>query len=182
MALLERPDATGSIGIVTFNLPQQMLIEDLLDTRRRAVPAIDRFFTTGVEEPVFVKNLEYVQGDERDTIIFSVGYGPDEKGRPSMNFGPLNQAGGERRLNVAVTRSRRRLVVFSSLLSEQIDLRRTWALGVRHFKAFLVYADRGPAALREAVDLAVCDGLAVRDGTQIARGTAGGRSGDRVIG
>lgn len=149
--LLKQPDATGSIGIVTFNQAQQMLIEDLLDAARREHPAIEKFFTQEVHESVFVKNLENVQGDERDTIIFSVGYGPDQTGRPSMNFGPLNKDGGERRLNVAVTRSRYRLMVFSSLKADQIDLRRTQALGVRHFKTFLDYADRGPAAIAEAI-------------------------------
>ncbi|MCC6230699.1 MAG: DUF3320 domain-containing protein [Phycisphaerales bacterium] len=141
-----------SIGIVTFNQAQQLLIEDLLDVKRRERPEIDRFFTTELTEPVFVKNLENVQGDERDTIIFSVGYGPDQAGRPSMNFGPLNQDGGERRLNVAITRAKKRLIVFSSLKSDQIDLRRTRATGVAHFKTFLDYAERGPRAIAEAIE------------------------------
>lgn len=146
---LREPGATGSIGIVTFNAPQQGLIEDLLDKARRDDPELERFFT-GVEEPVFVKNLENVQGDERDTIVFSVGYGPDESGRVSMNFGPLNAEGGERRLNVAVTRARERLLVFCSMQPDQIDLSRTRAVGVRHFRRFLAYAQRGPAAMAEA--------------------------------
>lgn len=149
--LLTEPETLDSIGIVTFNQAQQSLIEDLLDAKRRDVPAIDRYFTPEVDEPVFVKNLENVQGDERDTIIFSVGYGPDANGRFSMNFGPLNQDGGERRLNVAITRARKRLAVFSSLRPDHIDLKRTRALGVRHFKAFLDYAERGPRALAESV-------------------------------
>lgn len=147
--LLRHPGANGSIGVVTFNQPQQILLEDLLDAQRRADPALEPFFT-GPGERVFVKNLENVQGDERDTIIFSVGYGPDRDGRLSMNFGPLNQDGGERRLNVAVTRARCRLIVFSSIRADQIDLKRTGALGVRHFKAFLDYAQRGPQALADA--------------------------------
>ena len=150
LRLLTTDGKLDSIGIVTFNQAQQSLIEDLLDAKRRQLPQIERFFTTEVDEPVFVKNLENVQGDERDTVIFSVGYGPDASGRPSMNFGPINQDGGERRLNVAITRARRRLMVFSSLRSDQIDLRRTRALGVRHLKAFLDYAERGPQALAEA--------------------------------
>lgn len=144
-----RPD---SIGIVTFNQAQQSLIEDLLDAKRRELPGIEHFFSGESTEPVFIKNLENVQGDERDTIIFSVGYGPDQAGKVSMNFGPLNGEGGERRLNVAVTRARRRLIVFSSLRSEQIDLKRTRAVGVRHFRTFLDYAARGPRAIAEAVD------------------------------
>ncbi|MEL6795597.1 MAG: DUF4011 domain-containing protein [Planctomycetota bacterium] len=143
------PSSDDSIGVVTFNQAQQSLIEDLLDAERRAMPELERFFTNEVEEPVFVKNLENVQGDERDAIIFSVGYGPDHTGRPSMNFGPLNKEGGERRLNVAITRAKRRLIVFSSLTSDQIDLKRTRAVGVRDFKAFLDYANRGPEALVE---------------------------------
>lgn len=143
------PGATGSIGVVTFNQPQQGLIEDLFDEARREHPEIEPFFV-GAEEPVFVKNLENVQGDERDTIIFSVGYGPDAAGKMSMNFGPLNAEGGERRLNVAVTRSRYRLLVFCSMQPEAVDLSRTRATGVHHFKRFLMYAQRGPGAIAEA--------------------------------
>lgn len=150
--LLTATESPDSLGIVTFNQAQQLLIEDLLDQKRREMPQIERFFSSEVPEPVFIKNLENVQGDERDTIIFSVGYGPDQTGRLSMNFGPLNQDGGERRLNVAVTRARRRLIVYSSLRSDQIDLRRTQAVGVKHFKTFLDYADRGPRAIAEAVE------------------------------
>lgn len=145
----ENPD---SIGVVTFNLSQQGLIEDLLDAKRREMPEIEKYFTNESREPVFVKNLESVQGDERDTIIFSVGFGPDDTGKITMNFGPLNQEGGERRLNVAVTRARKRLMVFSSLRSDQIDLRKTRATGVKHFKTFLDYADRGPQAIAEATE------------------------------
>ena len=148
--MLRDPEHRDSIGIVTFSQAQQTLIEDLLDEQRREHPEIERFFTSESHEPVFVKNLENVQGDERDAIIFSVGYGPDKHGKPSMNFGPLNQEGGERRLNVAVTRARRRLIVFSSLTSDQIDLRRTRSVGVKHFKTFLDYANRGPQAIAEA--------------------------------
>lgn len=143
LRMLFEPGANGSIGIVTFNQAQQTLIEDLLDTKRREHPEIEQFFGGGVDESVFVKNLENVQGDERDTVIFSVGYGPDESGRVSMNFGPLNKEGGERRLNVAITRAKRRLVVYSSMTADAIDLRRTSAVGVRDFRLFLDYAERG---------------------------------------
>ncbi|HLO40919.1 MAG TPA: DUF4011 domain-containing protein, partial [Phycisphaerales bacterium] len=157
--LLSQPLPPGrehhdSIGVVTFNQTQQTLIEDLLDAKRRELPHLDRFFTDQVPEPVFVKNLENVQGDERDIIIFSVTYGPYEVGKPpSMHFGPLNGSGGERRLNVAVTRARKKLRVFSSIRADDIDLRRTSALGVAHFKTFLDYADRGPRAIAEATSL-----------------------------
>lgn len=152
VGMLLDPTSTDSIGIVTFNQAQQIMIEDMLDAKRREHPEIEHNFTNQVAEPVFVKNLENVQGDERDTIIFSINYGPDHTGKPSMNFGPLNQDGGERRLNVAVTRAKRRLIVFSSLTSDQIDLRRTRATGVRDFKAFLDYAQRGPDAIADTID------------------------------
>lgn len=140
-----------TIGVVTFNSEQQRLIEDLLDEERRKDPNIEAFFAEDALEPVFVKNLESVQGDERDVMYFSVTYGPDRTGAVSMNFGPMNKDGGERRLNVAVTRARHELRVFSSLRPEQIDLSRTQALGVKDFKHFLEFAERGPRALAEAV-------------------------------
>jgi very-short-patch-repair endonuclease len=139
-----------SIGIVTFNTEQQRLIENLLDQERRARPELEQFFGTAWHEPVFVKNLESVQGDERDVILFSVGYAADASGRVSQNFGPLNKDGGTRRLNVAITRARSELVVFSTLKPDQIDLSRTKSTGVRDFKHFLEYAERGPRALAEA--------------------------------
>ena len=137
-----------SIGVVTFNQTQQNLVEDLLEVARARHPEIEPFFGN-VEEPVFVKNLENVQGDERDVILFSVAYGPDQAGKVSMNFGPLNRDGGERRLNVAITRAREQLVVFSTLQPDMIDLARTSAKGVAHFKRFLDFARRGPQALAE---------------------------------
>ena len=141
--------SSSTIGIVTFSSPQAELVEDLLDELRRRRPELERFFHSGEEqsEALFVKNLENVQGDERDTILFSIGYGPDAAGRVAMNFGPLNQAGGERRLNVAITRARRQVVVFASLGGEAIDLARTRARGVVDLKSFLDYAERGPAVL-----------------------------------
>ena len=136
-----------SIGVVTFNMQQQTLIEDLLDQAIKKHPEIEAYFDDRAPEPVFVKNLENVQGDERDVMLFSITYGPDADGRVYMNFGPLNRSGGERRLNVAVTRARERLVVFSSLDPEQIDLRRTLAKGAEHLKAFLRYAAEGQRSL-----------------------------------
>ncbi|WP_208852361.1 DUF3320 domain-containing protein [Roseomonas genomospecies 6] len=140
-----------TVGVVTFNSEQQRLIEDLLDEERRKAPEIEPHFAEDAIEPVFVKNLESVQGDERDVMYFSITYGPDLTGAVSMNFGPMNRDGGERRLNVAVTRARHELRVFSSLRPEQFDLSRTAALGVRDLKHFLEFAERGPRALAEAV-------------------------------
>ena len=139
-----------TIGVVTFNGEQQALIEDLLDEERRKDPALEPWFAETELEPVFVKNLESVQGDERDIMYFSITYGPDLHGAVSMNFGPMNREGGERRLNVAITRARHELRVFSSLRPEQMDLARTQALGVRDLKLFLEFAERGPRALAEA--------------------------------
>ncbi|MCW3474684.1 DUF3320 domain-containing protein [Limobrevibacterium gyesilva] len=137
---------TRSVGIVTFNAEQQGLIEDLLDAARRDDPALEPFFSDDAPDPVLVKNLEGVQGEERDVMLFSLTYGPDATRRVAMNFGPLNQAGGERRLNVAVTRARQSLIVFGSLRPDQIDLSRTSAIGVAHLKQFLAFADQGARA------------------------------------
>ncbi len=139
-----------TIGVVTFNGEQQALIEDLLDEERRKDPDLEPWFAETELEPVFVKNLESVQGDERDIMYFSITYGPDLHGAVSMNFGPMNREGGERRLNVAITRARHELRVFSSLRPEQMDLARTQALGVRDLKLFLEFAERGPRALATA--------------------------------
>lgn len=141
-----------SIGVVTFNSEQQSLIENLLDDARSKNPQIEWAFSTETTlEPVFVKNLETVQGDERDVILFSITYGPDQAGHVTMNFGPLNRQGGERRLNVAMTRARSEMLVFSTLSPDQIQLSRTQARAVTDLKHFLEYAERGPAALAEAV-------------------------------
>jgi very-short-patch-repair endonuclease len=135
-----------SVGVVTFNAEQQALIEDLLDKARRDEPDLERFFSDDHPEQVLVKNLGGVQGEERDIVIFSLTYGPDVTGRVAMNFGPLNQSGGERRLNVAVTRAREALIVFGSLRPEHIDLSRTSAIGVVHLKQFLTFAEHGARA------------------------------------
>ncbi len=148
--LTDPRESQRSIGVVTFSQPQQVLVEDLLDQARREHPEIERHFGPSADEPVFVKNLENVQGDERDVILFSIGYGPDAQGKVLMNFGPLNREGGERRLNVAVSRARQQLVVFSTLRPEQIDLTRVSARGVRDLKNYLEFAARGPSALPSA--------------------------------
>ncbi|RON51841.1 DUF3320 domain-containing protein [Pseudomonas frederiksbergensis] len=140
-----------TIGVVTFNGEQQKLIEDLLDEARRNEPSLEAYFADTELEPLFVKNLESVQGDERDIIYFSITYGRDAAGTLAMNFGPINRPGGERRLNVAITRARHELCVFASLQPEQIDLTRTQSIGVRDLKHFLEFAQRGPRALAEAV-------------------------------
>ena len=142
---LKDPSRSGqSIGVIAFSTVQQNLIDELLQERiGRNQQLLKAAYGDELTEPLFVKNLENVQGDERDVILFSVCYGPSEDGKISMNFGPLNNAGGERRLNVAVTRARQEMVVFSSMTSEDIDLEKSNALGVQGLKNFLYYAERG---------------------------------------
>ncbi len=141
-----------SLGIVTINSQQQRIVEDLLDEARRKNIALEQFFVaTDDYDPIFVKNLESVQGDERDIIVLSLTYGPTEPGGKtmSMNFGPLNKQGGERRLNVAVTRATSEVLVFASFDSGMVDLSRTQATAVAHLKNYLEFAERGPIALAE---------------------------------
>lgn len=142
-----------SVGIITLNAEQQQLVNDLLDRARREHPSIEPFFKDGLAEPVVVKNLETMQGDERDLIILGVGFGPTEPGSKvmSMNFGPLNREGGWRRLNVAVTRARREMLVFTSFDPSMIDLNRTSARAVHDLRHFIEFARQGPKAIATAV-------------------------------
>ena len=135
---LRDPEAhRRSHGVVTFSRAQQALVEDLLEDARERYPEIEPFFDPERPEPVIVKNLENIQGDERDVVLFSVGYGPDAKGRMTANMGPLGQLGGERRLNVAITRARERLIVYVSFEPSKLDLSSTAAQGLHDLKAFL---------------------------------------------
>lgn len=135
-----------SIGVVTFSLVQQNLIDDMLAEEYMKNPQLEQL-ANEMHEPIFIKNLENVQGDERDVILFSIGYGPDKDGKVSMNFGPVNRDGGWRRLNVAVSRARYEMIVYSVIRPEQIDLSRTRSEGVAQLKAFLEYAAKGRPAL-----------------------------------
>lgn len=128
-----------SVGVVSFNIQQQNLIDDLFTEACKTDPELERWAYES-QEPIFIKNLENVQGDERDVILFSIGYGPDAAGKTYMNFGPLNREGGWRRLNVAVSRARQEMKIFSSIQADQIDLSRSSAEGVAALKAFLEYA------------------------------------------
>jgi very-short-patch-repair endonuclease len=148
----ESPD--HSLGVIAFSQRQQMCILDELERLRRDNPDLEEFFGEARNEPFFVKNLENVQGDERDVIFLCIGYGPLEGIEPrrvAMRFGPLNQQGGERRLNVAITRARERITVVSSMRAHDIDLSRTGAAGVRLLRAYLDYAERGSEALRSGI-------------------------------
>lgn len=142
----ERP----TLGVITFNSQQQTLIQDLFDQSLRKAPELEWYFDDARIEPTIVKNLENVQGDERDVMLFSITNGPDaerrESGHVSLNFGALNRQGGERRLNVAVTRARQELVVYVSFLPDQLKAERTAYQGVRDLKAFLEYAQQSTTA------------------------------------
>jgi very-short-patch-repair endonuclease len=140
-------DCRPTLGVITFNAQQQGLILDLLDAERKATPDFEWFFSDEREEPLIVKNLENIQGDERDVMLFSITFGPDQAGKLTMNFGALNGDGGEKRLNVAVTRARSELHVFSSVTADQIDIGRARGRGVADLKAFLDFANRGAVAL-----------------------------------
>ena len=131
---------------MTFNVSQKNLIDKKLEDLFLKNKAISRI-AAQQSEPLFVKSLENVQGDERDVILFSIGYGMDRKGRVSLNFGPLNQDGGWRRLNVAVSRARQEMTVFSSLAPEQISGDGFIPRGVSDLRAFLKYARDGREAL-----------------------------------
>jgi RecA/RadA recombinase len=150
--LLGRPDAP-SVGVVTFNLPQRGAVLDAVDARRAADPGFARTWDAAmakerVDERPFVKNLESVQGDERDVIVFSTGHAPVERkvgNRPveryvPARFGPLGQRGGERRLNVAISRARVECVVVASFEPSMLSVARAAYEGPRLFKAFLEFA------------------------------------------
>jgi superfamily I DNA and/or RNA helicase len=128
-----RSTPDSEIGVVTFNAPQQMLIMDLLEEEYarigRAIP-----------HTIFVKNIENVQGDERDVIIFSTGYAPDKKGKMNMQFGSFSLIGGENRLNVAVTRARERIIIVSSIYPEQLRVDDVKNEGPRLLKKYLEFA------------------------------------------
>lgn len=161
----------SSIGIVTFNTQQQALIEDLLEAERAKDESLEPYFAENNPEAVFVKNLENVQGDERGVIYFSTTFGRDAKGKMSMNFGPLNLMGGERRLNVAITRARTAMHVFTSMMPEDIDLSRTRSRGAADLRGFLDYARRGAAAyleLQQGIRLPEKDSLIARLSADLA--------------
>ncbi|MEC9487493.1 MAG: DUF3320 domain-containing protein [Prosthecochloris sp.] len=135
------PDLT--LGVVAFSTAQRDAIEFQLEHLRRTDVRCEEFFSTSKREPFFVKNLENVQGDERDVIFISIGYGKTAEGYMTMSFGPLNRDGGERRLNVLISRARLAMDVFSNFTANDIDLNRSRARGVLALKNFLAYAQTG---------------------------------------
>jgi superfamily I DNA and/or RNA helicase len=130
-------DLRETLGVAAFSIAQMDAILKQVELQRRQDPSCEEFFGYPPQEPFFVKNLENVQGDERDVIFISVGYARTADGRLAMDFGPLNRDGGERRLNVLISRARKRCEVFTSLGAEDIDLSRSQSAGVAALKTFL---------------------------------------------
>ena len=138
-----REHSDQSLGVATFSVRQRRAILDQVEHLRREHPDTEEFFHAHPTEPFFVKNLENVQGDERDVIFISVGYGRNANGVMAMRFGPLGSEGGERRLNVLISRAKLRCEVFSSITDDDIDLERARGRGVAAFKLFLRFARSG---------------------------------------
>jgi very-short-patch-repair endonuclease len=136
-------DTRDTLGVVAFSMSQMNAILEQVEIFRRNDPTCEEFFAYPPHEPFFVKNLENVQGDERDVIFISVGYGRTAEGFLAMNFGPLNRTGGERRLNVLISRARKRCEVFTNLSADDIALSGTSSTGVAALKTFLSYAETG---------------------------------------
>jgi len=161
----EHPDQ--SLGVATFSVAQRQTVLKELELLRRANPDVEGFFGDTGPEPFFVKNLENIQGDERDVIFISVGYGKNEQGYLAHAFGPLSGEGGERRLNVLISRAKMRCEVFCNFTGADIDLERTRARGVAALKLFLTFAETGHFGLGEVsgeefdseFELQVCERL-----------------------
>ncbi|BDZ70061.1 DUF3320 domain-containing protein [Methanobacterium petrolearium] len=131
-----------SLGVGTFNVRQQQALLEELELQLKLNPTMEKYFNPHQEEHFFIKNLETIQGDERDVIMVSVGYGFDSEGRLSHNFGPVNQDGGERRLNVLLTRAREKCMIFSNFRGSDLHLNSSAPFGLRAFKEFLEYAEK----------------------------------------
>lgn len=141
VALLSE-DADRTIGVVTFNTQQRDLILDLLEKLRITSPEVESAMARA-DEPLFVKNLENVQGDERDVILFTLSFAKDARGRVPLNWGPLSRAGGEKRLNVAVTRAKERVTIFASFDPHELDLSTSGSKGLADLKDYLLLALHG---------------------------------------
>ena len=139
-----------TLGVAAFSQAQAEAVQDEVERLRREDPGCERFFAAHPEEPFFIKNIENVQGDERDVILISVGYGRDLNGKVMMNFGPLNKDGGERRLNVLITRARRRCEVFTNLTAEDIRVTPTTPRGVVALRRYLKFAETGEMEVPQA--------------------------------
>ena len=136
-----------SLGVITFGQTQADAVETALRRKRQECPEFEEYFSEDLEEAFFVKSLENVQGDERDTIIFSIGYAKDSAGVMRMSFGPLSQSGGERRLNVAITRAKYNVKLVGSILPSDIDTDKISSDGPKLLKGYIDFAMRGMTAL-----------------------------------
>ncbi|MDR2441853.1 MAG: DUF4011 domain-containing protein [Planctomycetaceae bacterium] len=155
-----REHPNQSLGVITLNQRHQEAVYEAIENLCEKYPAMESFFNENNNddndlahkpERFFVKNLENVQGDERDYIFLCIGYGKTEEGKMSMNFGPLNRQGGERRLNVAVTRAKYGITVVSSIRHNEIDLKRTNSRGVQLLHDYLNFAEYGVNKLAESI-------------------------------
>lgn len=146
-----KPASIPTLGVGTFSTRQQGLIEELLMKAEKYYPELQKYRNREFHEYLFVKNLETIQGDERDVIFISIGYGKDVNGRLHHNFGPLNADGGERRLNVLITRARRKCVVFSNFKAADLKISENAKAGVEALRAFLQYADTRDLLIPDSV-------------------------------
>ena len=135
-----------SIGIITFNSDQQSHIADIIDKAaakdaefRSNILKETHRMENGEDTSLFIKNLENVQGDERDIIIFSIGYAPNEEGKLYTNFGSLSQEGGENRLNVAITRAKSKIIIVTSIEPEELKVDNSKNLGPKLLQKYLMY-------------------------------------------
>lgn len=138
-----------SLGVVTFSEAQQNAVDVAIRRKRYQNAAFEPYFVEDKEEPFFIKNLENVQGDERDTIIFSIGYAKDQHGIMHMNFGPLSRDGGYRRLNVAITRAKYNVKLVGSIVSTDIDIEKTSSEGVKMLRSYIEFAQNGIGAIEK---------------------------------
>jgi len=136
-----------SLGVVTFSEAQQNAVDAAIRQKRIQNNSYESFFAEDKDEPFFIKNLENVQGDERDTIIFSIGYARDNKGIMYMNFGPLSRDGGYRRLNVAITRAKYNIKLVGSIAPTDIDTDKTSSEGVKMLRSYIEFARQGISAI-----------------------------------
>ncbi len=136
-----------SLGVIAFGEIQQQAIDSVLRARRIENPEFEFFFKEEKDDAFFIKNLENVQGDERDTIIFSIGYAKDSNGVFRMNFGPLSKSGGERRLNVAITRAKYNVKLVGSIQPTDIDINKISSEGPKLLRSYIDFAINGQKVL-----------------------------------
>ncbi len=141
-----------SLGVATLNIKQKGLIESEIEKLREEDPSCEDFFNNSNPEYFFVKNLESIQGDERDVIMISVGYFKNQNGVLPMNFGPINKDGGERRLNVLITRARYMVEVFSGIKAVDFNMNKSNSRGVQLLQWYLDFAEKGEAALKQTTE------------------------------